>query len=76
MTKFQYINTNIDKIKEQVKMGLLPTSILNYYVIYSRYDYYRKSGNYVGFSVLYTSDDFGISESTVYRAIKKMEEEV
>jgi len=76
MTKFQYINTNIDKIKEEVKIGLLPTSIVNYYVIYSRYDYYRKLGNYVGFSVLYTSDNFGVSERTVYNIIKKMEEEI
>jgi hypothetical protein len=67
---------NIDKIKEEVKIGLLPTSILNYYVIYSRYDYYRKLGNYVGLSILFTAECFKISERKVYRAKKEMEEEV
>jgi hypothetical protein len=73
MTRFQYINKNIDHVKEEVKLGILPTSILNYYYIYSRFDYYRKLGNYVCFAVLFTSDSCKVSESTVYRAIKNME---
>jgi len=76
MTRFQYINDNLDQIKTEVKMGLISTTVLSHYAIYSRYDYYRKLGNYVGFSVLFTSDSCGVSESLVYKIIKEMEDEV
>ncbi len=76
MTKFQYVNTNIDRIKKEVRMGIISTSVLSHYVIYSRYDYYRKLGNYVGVSVLYTSDTCSISERCVFKIIKDMETEI
>ncbi len=76
MTRFQYINKNIDKIKEEIKLGLISTTILNHFIIYSKYDYYRKLGNYVGFSVLFTSEDLKVDERTVFRVIKNMEEEI
>jgi len=74
MTKFQYINTNIDRIKNEVRMGLISTSTLSHYTIYSRYDYFRKLGNYVCHSVLFAADNCRVSEPTVYRVIKEMEE--
>jgi len=76
MTRFQYISDNFLTIKKEVKMGLISPTILSHYAIYSRYDYYRKLKNYVGVSVLITSDNFRISEQTVYRIIKEMESEV
>ena len=76
MTRFQYINKNIEQIKQETKMGWTSTTILNYYGIYSRYDHYRKRGNYVSLSAFYTSNDFGVSESLVYKSIKEMEAEV
>ena len=76
MTKFQYISENFLTIKKEVKMGLISPTVLAHYAIYSRYDYYRKLKNYVGVSVLITSDNFRISESLVYKIIKEMEESV
>jgi len=76
MTKFTYINTNIERIKKEIRMGLISTSTLNHYVIYSRYDYYRKLGNYVGISVLLASDSCHVSEQTVYTVIKEMEKNI
>ena len=76
MTKFQYINENFLAIKKEVKMGLIPPTVLAHFAIYSRYDYYRKLDNYVGFSVLFTSDSCRVSESLVYKIIKEMEENV
>lgn len=76
MTRFQYINDNLDQVKTEVKMGLVSITVLSHYAIYSRYDYYRKLGNYVGFSVFYTSEDFKIHEQTVYKVIKEMEENI
>lgn len=76
MNKFQYINTNIDRIKKEVCMGLISTSVLNHYAIYSRYDYYRKLGNYVGVSVLFTSETCNVSERCVFKVVKEMESEI
>ena len=76
MTRFQYINDNLEHIKTEVKMGLVSTTVLSHYVIYSRYDYYRKLDNYVGFAVLFTADSCRVSESLVYKIIKEMEENV
>jgi hypothetical protein len=76
MTRFKYINENIDHVRKEVKLGILPTSILNQYYIYSRFDYYRKLDNYVCIAVLFTSESCNVSERTVYRAIKVMSEEL
>lgn len=76
MTRYQYINKNFLTIKKEVKMGLISTTVLAHFAIYSRYDYYRKLGNYVGFSVLFTADSCHVSEPTVYRVIRLMEESV
>jgi hypothetical protein len=74
MTKFAYINSNLERIKKEIRMGLISTTVLAHYVIYSRYDYYRKLGNYVGLSVLFASDCCNVCEKTVQRVIKEMEE--
>ena len=76
MNKFNDINTNIDLIRLWTKRGYISTSILNHYFIYSKYDYYRKLDNYVGVSVLYTSEDCKVSQSLVFKVIKEMEEAI
>ena len=72
MTRFDYINQNLPEIKEEVKMGFIPLDILNHYAIYCRYDFYRKQKINVTTSVFYASEDFNISERTIFRIIKDM----
>jgi hypothetical protein len=70
------MNKNIKWYKKLTITGDISTTRLGHYAIYSRYDYYRKLGNYVGFSVLYTSEDYKVSKRLVYRIIKNMEEQL
>jgi hypothetical protein len=76
MNKFNYINRNLARIKREVKIGLIPTTVLSHYAVYSRFDYYRRLGNYVGISVLFASDSCKVSERTVFKIVKDMEDEV
>lgn len=79
MTRFEYINNNLltpKGIKDQIKAGIIPTSVLRHFEIYSRYDYYRKAGNNVSTSVFNVSEDFGINERSVYKVITNMQEEI
>lgn len=76
MTKFEYLNQNIFKTNTEVKKGIIPSSIIRHYTIYSRFDYYRKLDNKVSVSVFYTSEDFKIPERCVYRIKKDMESDI
>ncbi len=76
MTRFEYINENITRIKSETKLGLISTSILRHYAIYSRYDYYRKLDNNVSLSVILTSENLNICQSAVFKIIKNMEEAI
>jgi hypothetical protein len=76
MTLFQYITDNFSNIKEDIKKGLISTSILKHYEIYSRFDYYRKLNNPVTLSVAYTREDFQVSTYCVFKIKKEMESEV
>ena len=76
MNRFQYINQNFEIIRQCVKHGLIPTSVLNHYAIYSRYDYYRKLKNYVCVAVIYTEEDFKVSKRLIFKIIKEMENEI
>jgi len=76
MTLFYYINKNLDRIKYDVKIGLISYGILRDMQIYSRYDYYKKLGNSNSKAVLFTADSLGINERRVYYLIKKMESEI
>jgi hypothetical protein len=73
---FSYISSNIDRIKFDVKIGLIPCSLIKHFQIYSRYDYYRRLGNTVSTSVVYTGFDTKVQENCVYTVIKKMEAEI
>jgi hypothetical protein len=76
MNRFQYLNENITRIKSETKLGLISTSILRHYAIYSRYDYYRKLDNNVSLSVILTSENLNICQSAVFKIIKNMEEAI
>jgi len=76
MSRFEYINLHLDTIRKEVKIGLISPTILAHYSIYSRFDYYRKSGEYVGVSVFFTNQDMKVSEKTIYKIIKNMQEEI
>jgi hypothetical protein len=73
MTFYKYINENIDRIRSEIRMGLITTSILRHWEIYSRYDYYKRVGNNVLSAVDYTANDMRISKRGVFRIVKRME---
>jgi len=72
MTFYQYINNNIDRIRTEIKMGLIPPSILRHWEIYSRYDLHRKMGASVTASVEFTSEEMRVCVNSVYQIIKRM----
>ena len=76
MTVFNYISHNFDQIKKETWIGLIPCSVLKHWEIYSRYDYYLKTGNSPSRAILYASDDFKITVRWGYKIIKKMGEEI
>jgi hypothetical protein len=76
MIMFTYINDNLDRLKYLVKIGIVSPSLLRYYGIYSRFDYYRKLGHDCHDAVVCTGLDFDIGESWVYKIIKSMEQEI
>ena len=75
MTVFEYIGKNYERIKKDVKIGITSYSVLKHWLIYSRYDYYRKTGSKVSIAVLCAATDNRVSENWVYAIIKKMEAE-
>ena len=79
MNKFQFINNNLltpKGIKDQVKLGIIPSGIIRHFEIYSRFDYYKKQGYNVTTSAFYVSEDFRITEGCVYKIKKSMETEI
>jgi len=76
MTYFEYLNTNLDRVKYDVKIGLISCTIIKHYQIYSRYDYYRRQKYSVSQAVMFTAEDINVRDHWVYCIIKKMEREV
>lgn len=75
MTLYQYINHDIDRIRKEIKLGLIPCGLLRHWKVYSKYDIYRKMGHTVFEAVVFTSLDMRTSERSVFRTIKRMEAE-
>jgi hypothetical protein len=73
---YGYINHNIDRVKYEITLGLMPTSILRHWEIYSRFDAYKKMGFTVVDAVLYTANEMRCCESSVFKVIKRMEAQV
>jgi hypothetical protein len=76
MTYFQYINSNLDRVKFDIKIGLISPSVLRYFLIYSRFDYYMVQGHSHAESLQFTGMDFNIGERWSQMIIKKMESEI
>lgn len=76
MTKFEYINKNIDLIKYLIKAGIVSTTFLNNWHIYSRYDYYLKLGNSKAVSSIWIEDEFKLSRMGFFRIRKIMEDQI
>jgi hypothetical protein len=76
MMLFTYINENIQRVKIEIKAGIIPCSVLRYWEIYARYDIYKKMGNSETLARFQTSEYFNVSEMTICRVIKKMESDV
>lgn len=71
---YAYINQNIDRIRHEVTLGIVPCSVLRHWEIYSRYDAYKKMNYAVSDAVLNTSSDMRCCESLVFKIVKKMEQ--
>jgi hypothetical protein len=76
MTRFQYINTNLERIKIDVRIGIVSTYILGHFTAYSRFDYYRRQGYNKSDSIFCACQDMNVSESCMNVIKKKMEEEI
>jgi len=75
-TVYGYINQNIDRVKREVNMGLMPVSILRHWEIYSRYDLHRRMGSCVSEAVEHTAIDMGCCDSTVFKVVNKFEKQI
>lgn len=76
MNVYAYVNSNIERVRYEVKLGIIPCSLLRHWEVYSRYDAYKKMGHNVVDAVLYTSSDMRACERSVFGIIKKMEKKV
>ena len=76
MTLFQYINTNIDRIRHDIKIGIITCTLMKHWQIYSRYEYYRRAGHSKTNSVIFVTNDFAVEQRAVYYIIKRMEAEI
>lgn len=77
MSRFEYINQNIDRIKYETTIGLISSTVIKYWAIYCRYDYYRKTGEGVRMSVTFAAKDFKMEDTRgVYRIKKMMEKDL
>jgi hypothetical protein len=76
MTLFNYISTNIDRVKAEVKAGIIPCSMLSHWEIYSRFDLYKKMGHNTELAVFFVSEERKVKERWVYKIKAKMETEI
>jgi hypothetical protein len=76
MTLFLYIGQNLERIRFDIRCGIISCAILKHYRVYSRYDYYKRLGNSTSDAVIYTCNDYQVSQRWVFTIIKKMEAEV
>lgn len=76
MTMFAYISHNIDRVKYDIKIGLISCTVLKHWQIYSRYEYYRRLKLPSEDAVMGCCSDFAVERSWVYKIIKRMESEI
>lgn len=76
MKIIEYIDNDIDRIKTDVRIGLIPCGILRHYQIYRCYLSYRNVGFDSYGAISKTSLDMNVSDQWVYSIIKRMEKEI
>lgn len=76
MNLYGYINQNINRVRYEVGLGLMPVSILRHWEIYSKYDAFKRMGFAVVDAVLNTGVEMRCCDSSVFKVIKKMETEI
>jgi len=76
MTRFEYVNNNLERIRVETKYGLVSSSILRHFEIYCRFDYYRKQGYTVRDAAIYAGEDMRVSDRWVLKIIKQQKESV
>jgi hypothetical protein len=76
MTRFEYINENIERIKFDVRIGLIPPSVLKHFAIYSRFDYYKRVGNKYSDAIICVQGDYAVSEQWLCMIVRNMEAQI
>jgi hypothetical protein len=76
MSKYDYIANNITLIKEGVMLGIISTSVLSHFRIYTQYMNYLAIGYSVGKAVFTISENNKISEISIYKIKQSMEAEI
>jgi hypothetical protein len=76
MTLFEYINDNIERIKFDVKIGIIPCTLIKHYQIYRMYSIYRCQNMSVNNAVFNVCEAFSVDKSWVFIIIKKMQTEI
>ena len=76
MSKYEYIAKHITLIKEGVMLGIISTSVLNHFRIYTQYMNYLAIGYSVGKAVFTISENNKISEIMIYKIKQSMEAEI
>jgi hypothetical protein len=76
MTRFEYINENFERIKNDIANCITPACVIKHFAVYGRYEYYRKQGYNKTTAALYAGDDYKISDKQVFRIINQMETKI
>jgi hypothetical protein len=76
MNKFEYINKNLEFIRNQIKAGLVSTFALSHLEVYKIYTNYLNKGFKKGESTKLTAKDLKVSMHFIQRVRKDMESEV
>lgn len=76
MTRFEYINDNFERVKNDVANRITPACVIKHFAIYGRYEYYVKQGYNKTTAALYAGDDYKLSDRTIFRIINQMEKEI
>lgn len=76
MTRYDYIGENITFIKEGIMLGIISTSVLSHFRLYTQYINYLAVGCTIGQAVFHVSENNKVSEILVHKIKKLMEEEL
>lgn len=76
MTLFAYIDENIERVKYETRIGIMPCALIKHYQIYRMYSLNRLNGMSANDAIFNVCESFSVDRSWVYRIINKMESEI